>query len=160
MPARLREIEEEREVEDDRRGQDGVAAEEVDFDLHGVAEPAEDVDVVPAFFVVAARRVVVDADFVVDLAVELGIELRLQDVFEHAELRFFLGFEGVGIVEHFAVAIAENVGREPAVEAEHARFEAGREDGFQQRLAGLEILAADGHVFCFARTVRGQGCPR
>ena len=65
MPAALREVHEQREVEDDRRREDRVAAEEVDLDLHRVAEPPEDIDVVPAFLVVAARRVVVDADDVV-----------------------------------------------------------------------------------------------
>ena len=67
------------EVERERSGEDGVAAEEVDLELHGVAEPAEDVDVVPAFFVVAAGRVIVDADLVVEVLVEIGVELGLED---------------------------------------------------------------------------------
>jgi hypothetical protein len=70
----LREVEEEREVEDDGRGQNRVAAEEVDLDLHRVAEPAEDVYVVPALLVVAARRVVVDADDVREVLVELRVD--------------------------------------------------------------------------------------
>ena len=61
-----------------RRRQDRVAAEEVELDLHRVAEPTDDVDVVPAFLVVAARRVVVDADDVADVPVEVGIQLRLR----------------------------------------------------------------------------------
>ena len=75
MPGALREVHEQREVEDDRRREDRVAAEEVDLDLHRVAEPPEDVDVVPALLVVAARRVVVDAHHVDDVAVEVGVEL-------------------------------------------------------------------------------------
>src|SRR5450631_2973396 len=51
----MREVHEQREIEDDRRGEDRVAAEEVDLDLHRIAEPTDDVDVVPAFLVVAAR---------------------------------------------------------------------------------------------------------
>src|SRR5436853_623950 len=39
----LGEIEQEREVEHDRRGEDRVAAEEVDLHLHRIAEPAEEV---------------------------------------------------------------------------------------------------------------------
>src|SRR5690349_5718033 len=54
------EVEKQRDVEDDRRGQDAVAAEEVDLQLHRVAEPADEIDVVPPFLVVAARRIVVD----------------------------------------------------------------------------------------------------
>ncbi len=60
-------------VERERRGKDGVAAEEVDLELHRVAEPTEDVDVVPTLFVVAARWVVVDADLVVEVLVEVGV---------------------------------------------------------------------------------------
>ena len=58
------EVAEEHEVEAERRCEDRVAAEEVNLYLHRVAHPAEDVDVVPAFFVVVARGIVVDADFV------------------------------------------------------------------------------------------------
>ena len=65
----LGQIEEEHQIERNRSGQDRVAAEEVDLELHRVAKPAEDVDVVPRFFLIAARRVVVDADLVVDVAV-------------------------------------------------------------------------------------------
>ncbi len=70
----LGEIEEKREVEHDGRGKNRIAAEKIDFDLHGIAEPAEDIDVVPAFFIVTARRIVIDADLVVNLAVEIRIE--------------------------------------------------------------------------------------
>src|SRR5690606_25421051 len=48
----LRQIEEEGEIEDQWGGQDRVAAEEVDLDLHRVATPPEDVDVVPPLLVV------------------------------------------------------------------------------------------------------------
>src|SRR5437764_2625209 len=79
----LREVEEEREVEDDGRGEDGVAAEEVNLDLHRIAEPAEDVYVVPALLVVAARRVVVDAHDVGEVFVELRVDVGVEDVFQN-----------------------------------------------------------------------------
>src|SRR2546428_6322405 len=52
------EIEEQREVEHDRRGEDRVAAQEIDLDLHRIAEPSEDVDVVPPFLIIAPGWVV------------------------------------------------------------------------------------------------------
>ena len=70
----LRQVEKQRDVEHDRRGENAVAAEEVDLELHVVAQPAHEIDVVPALFVVAARRVVVDADDVMQVLVEIGIE--------------------------------------------------------------------------------------
>src|SRR5271167_929770 len=45
----LGEVEKQNQVECDGSCEDGVAAEEVDLDLHGIAEPSEDVDIVPAF---------------------------------------------------------------------------------------------------------------
>src|SRR6266851_1160473 len=141
-----REVHEEDEVEGERRGEDGVAAEEVYLELHRVAEPAEDVDVVPSLFVVAAGWVVVDADLVVDVLVEVGVQLGLEDVVKHAELGFFLGLEGLGVVEDLAVAIAEDVGGVPAADAEVADLKGRGEDGLDEGLAGLEVLAADGSV--------------
>ena len=120
----LREIEEQRQVEHDRRRENAVAAEEVDLELHRIAEPADQIDVVPAFLVVAARRVVVDPDDVAEVLVEIRIEVRLEDVVEHRLLALFLGLERLRIVEHLAVAVAEDVGRVPALDAEQARLQA------------------------------------
>src|SRR5438874_5746319 len=44
-----------------------------------------------------------------DLAVQLGVNLRLQNMLQHSELRDLLGLEGLRIVEYLPVAIAENV---------------------------------------------------
>src|SRR5215468_4321912 len=76
----LRKIHEQNQIKNNRCRQNGISAQEVQLDLHRVSQPAKDVDIVPAFFVVAARRVVVDANFVRKVAVEIGIKLRLQDV--------------------------------------------------------------------------------
>src|SRR4051812_35488454 len=54
QPGALGEVAEQDQVEREWRGEDAVAAEEVDLDLHRVVEPPEDVDVVPTLFVVAA----------------------------------------------------------------------------------------------------------
>src|SRR5436853_3275034 len=82
----LREVEEERQIQHDGRGKNRVAAEEIDLDLHLVAEPAEDVDVVPAFLVVAARWIVVDADDVGKVLVKLRVDFRLENVLKHRQL--------------------------------------------------------------------------
>ena len=56
----LGEVEEQSEIQNDRRREDRIAAEKIDLDLHLVAEPAKNVDVVPTFFVIATRRIVID----------------------------------------------------------------------------------------------------
>src|SRR5207248_24748 len=86
LVAALGEVEQQREVEHDRRGQDRVAAEKVDLHLHRIAEPAEEIDVVPPFLGVAAGGVILDADLVIEIAVKFFVEVGLEDVIEHAEL--------------------------------------------------------------------------
>src|SRR6202034_1157237 len=121
----LRQVEEQDEIEHDGSGENRVAAQKIYFDLHGITEPSEDVDVVPTFFVIAAGRVIVDANFVENIPVEVGIQRGLQDVLQHAELRFFLGLERTRIVEHFAIPVAQDVGGIPAAQAEQPGFERG-----------------------------------
>ena len=65
----------------------------------------------------------------VDVFVEVGVQLGLEDVFEDAELGDFFGFEGLGVVEDLAIAVAEDVGRVPALETQITRFETGRQNG-------------------------------
>ena len=89
----LREVEKERRVEHDRRRQNAVAAQEVDLQLHRVAEPSDQIDVVPALFVVTARGVVIDPHHVAQVFVELRVELWLKDVVERRLLAFFLRLE-------------------------------------------------------------------
>src|SRR5436309_15022282 len=82
----LCQIKKEYQVEDQRRRQDAVATQEVDLDLHRIIEPAKDIDVIPAFLVISPWFVIVDMHLVLVLAVEILIELGLQDVFEHRQL--------------------------------------------------------------------------
>src|SRR5688572_21437781 len=58
----LGEIQKQRKVETKRSGEDRIATKEIDLDLHFVSQPAKDVDIIPALFVVAAGRIVVDPD--------------------------------------------------------------------------------------------------
>src|SRR3989338_6369357 len=89
----LRQVREQRQVEHDGRRQDAVAAQEGHLALHRVAHPPEDVDVVPALLGVAARRIVVDPHLVEDVAVEVRVLARLEDVLQHTQLRLLLGLE-------------------------------------------------------------------
>ena len=92
-----------------------------------------------------------------EIFVELGIEVRLEDVVEHRLLALFLRLERLGIVEHFAVAIAEDVGRIPAFDAEQPRLQAGRDDRLDQRLAGLQVLAGTSASRSAARAASSAG---
>ncbi len=72
-PGALRQIEEQNQIEHNGRGQNRVAAEKIHFDLHLIPKPAEDVNAVPAFLVVPARRIIIDAHLVMNLPVKSGI---------------------------------------------------------------------------------------
>src|SRR5271167_4973677 len=60
------------------RGRDWTSGAPGQWDR--VAEPPEDIDIVPTFFVVPTGRVIVNAYLVAHIAVQLGIKLRLENV--------------------------------------------------------------------------------
>src|ERR1700744_1429995 len=68
-----REIHEQAEIQRKRSRENRVAAEKIDLDLHRVSEPAKDIDVVPALFVIAARRIVLDPNLVERVPVQIRI---------------------------------------------------------------------------------------
>ncbi len=72
--------------------------------------------------------------------------MRLQNPVEHAFLADLLASEAARIVQHRAVAVAEDVRRIPAAHAEHAGFEPRRDDGLEQRLPGFEVFAGNGYL--------------
>ena len=115
------------EVEQQWSSKDRVAAEEVDLDLHRITHPSEDVDVVPSLLVVVARWIIVDANLmiilgvlIVAVAVEVWLLFWLQDCLQGRELAHLLGVEVGWLIENETVAVAQNVGREPSVQAQAA----------------------------------------
>src|SRR6266540_3686242 len=151
-----REIQKERQIEGHRRRENRVAAEEVDLDLHGLAEPAEDVDIVPPLLRVSPRRVVLDADLVEILAVELAVDLGLENRVQDRDLGDLLRTEGTRVVQDLAVAVAQDVRREPALQAQHPGLESGRDDRFHHRLTGLEVLARDRNALRLRQLHQGR----
>ena len=97
-------------------------------------------------FVVTTRRVVVDANDVGDVAVEIGVALGLEDGVEDAQLGHLLGLERLRVVEDLTITVAENIGGEPAFDPEHPGLEARGEDGLHEGLAGLEVFARYGNA--------------
>ena len=89
---------------------DRVAAQEVDLDLHGIAHPAKDVNVVPALLVVVAGRVVVDAYLVEVVVVQVWLIVSNEDGLEGRELADLLGAEVGGLIEHETVTVTQDVG--------------------------------------------------
>ncbi len=148
------EVAEEHEVKAEGSCENRVATEEVNLNLHGIAHPAEDIDVVPAFLVIVARRIVVDAHLVVVVGVEVGLLFGHEDRLESRELRHFFGAEVGGFVEHETVAVAEDIGREPAGKAEATGADDRSEARLNESLACLEVLA--GLVFSASSHMAGK----
>ena len=116
------------EVKTQRRREDRITAEEIDLDLHRIAHPAEDVDIVPSLLVVIAGGIIVDTHLVIILCVlviAVTVEIRLffghEDAFESRKFGNLLRTEIGRLVKHKTVAIAENIGREPAAETQTTR---------------------------------------
>src|SRR5271170_2832655 len=106
LSAALRQIHEQNEIQHNGRRKNRIPAKEIYLDLHRVAEPAKDIDIVPALFVIASRGVIIYADLVSEIAVEFGIKFGLEDVLENRKFGFFLGFERSGVFQYFAVTVA------------------------------------------------------
>ena len=77
--------------------------------MHRIPEPTKNVDVVPRFLIVAARWVIVDANLVVQVLVEVRVKLRLENVFKRPQLRLFLRLERLRIVQNLSIPVAQNV---------------------------------------------------
>src|SRR5205085_11196346 len=73
---------------------------------------------------------------------------------------FFLGLKILRVVKHLAVTVSENIGRIPAMETDHSRFQTGGEYRLHQCLPGLKILAADRHTVLFSKREQGRNIGR
>ena len=150
-PRALGDVEQAHEVDDERRRERRVLAEEVDLDLHRDAGKADDVDVVPGLFRVAARLVVVDVHLVV-------LDVVADDRVEHRGLAQHLGLVRAGGVEHQAVAVAEEVRRVPALDV---RAVAARNIEASAVLSSvwpvLPSMPANGLPSCVSRARRAPG---
>src|SRR5215204_167880 len=155
-PGPVREVHKEGEVQDYRGGEDRVAGKEVYLDLHRVAQPPEDVNVVPALLGIAARGVVVDLDDVRDVSVELGVLLGVEDALKDRELTDLLALEALLVVEDLPVAVAQDVRRVPPCEAQHSGLQAWRHHRLHQGLTSLEVLAGDRYFLLVGQLHKGR----
>ena len=80
------------------------------------------------------------------VAVKFRIVFSVKNGVENGKLRNLFALEVSRIVKNFAVAVSENVGREPAVEAEHSEFESGSDYRLHQGLTGLPVFSCDRHL--------------
>src|SRR2546425_10536022 len=83
--APLGQVQEQDQIQNDRRGKNAVAAQEIDFDLHGITEPSIDIDVIPSFFIVSPGRIVVNPHLVGEILVKIRIQLRLQNLIQNRQ---------------------------------------------------------------------------
>src|ERR1700686_3752230 len=83
LRAALRQIHKQNQIKHNRRRQNRIPTKKIHLNLHRITKPPKDIDVVPAFFVVASWGVIVYSDFVGEVAVEFGVEFGLEDVLEN-----------------------------------------------------------------------------
>ena len=115
----LCQVHEQHQVQHQGSRQYRVRAQEVHLQLHPPPEPPKQVDIVPALLVVSPGRIVVDSHLVIGILIQVGIQVGLQYVFQHPQLRLFLRLEILGLVQDLAVPIPKYVRREPAVQTKH-----------------------------------------
>ncbi len=105
----LSKVHEQEQIQDQRSCKDAVLAQEINLDLHRVPEPAEDIDAVPALFVVSLGRVIVDGHLVIEVPVKLRIHLGLQNGVQDRKFARLFGLERILVIQDKAVPVAENI---------------------------------------------------
>ena len=93
------EIQKQGKIQDNRSRKNRISTQKVDLDLHFITKPSEDIDIVPAFLGVTARRIIIDPDFVVQITVQIRVKLRLKDRIENSCFRDFLRFKTVRVIK-------------------------------------------------------------
>ena len=96
----------------------------------------------------------------VGVGVEVRVHLRLEDVFERTQFRLFLCLEVLRLVQDLAITVAQDVGREPALQAKHPRLQHGSDHRLDQGLPCLEVLAADRHTVVGGQLLHGRDVHR
>ena len=91
----------------------------------------------------------------VAVSVEVGLILGPQDALEGGQLADLLCAEVCRFVQHEAVAVAQDVCREPSVQTEASRADDGGESALYKRLSSLEVLSGYGHFGLFGHFPHG-----
>ncbi len=94
------------------------------------------------------------------VSVEVGLILGLEDSLKGREFAHLLGAEVSGFIEHKAVAVAQNVGREPSRQTQVAHADDGRETALDQCLTRLEVLACNRHFGLLGQLPHGGNIDR
>ena len=126
------------EVDHQRRRQQRIATLPGELQRHLRAEKPLEVNVVPGRLPVVERLDVLDGDERLRPVAEEFAEQRV--------LALHLAGLVLGVAEHHAVAVAEDVVADPAEDFQIAPGEQRREHGLEQRLAGLQVLARERHA--------------
>ena len=82
----------------------------------------------------------------INVSVEIRIFFGFKDRVDYRQFADFFCLEVVRIIKHFAVAVTENVGREPAVHTQHTGLEHRSQYGFHQCLTALEVFSCDRYI--------------
>ena len=85
----------------------------------------------------------------INISVEIRIFFRFEDSVDYRQLADFFCLEVVRIIEHFTVAVTEDIGREPTVHTQHTGFEHRSQYGFHQCLTTLEVFTGDRYILLF-----------
>src|SRR5947199_8324285 len=67
----LCQVEEQNQIQDNGCRQNRITAEKIHFDLHGIAEPSKDIDIVPSVSVITGWRKIRNADLAQNITVPL-----------------------------------------------------------------------------------------
>ena len=84
--------------------------------------------------------------FIVTMTIEIWLSFWFQDCLKSREFTYLLGMEISWFIENETITVAENIGREPAIQAETTGTDDRSETTLDKSLTCLEVLTGDRHL--------------
>ena len=81
--------------------------------MHRITHPSENINIIPSFFVVITRRIIVDTYFMIVVRIQIRLFLRFQNRFQRRKLTYLFRMEISRLIQYQTVTVTQNIGREP-----------------------------------------------
>ena len=109
-----RNVAEEDKVEYQRSRKNRVAAEEIHLYCHRITHPTKNIDIIPTLLLVATRGIIVDAYLMINIGIEVGINVAVENILQSRDFAATLGFKVIRVIKYHTVTVSKYIGREPA----------------------------------------------
>ena len=102
-----RNVAEEDKIEHQRSRKNRVATEEIHLYCHRITHPTENIYIIPTLLLVATRGIIVDAHLMINIRIEVGVNVAVENILHCRHFTATLSLEILGSIEYHTVAVTE-----------------------------------------------------